>query len=148
MNQTMDRGEVLGLINICDAYVSPHRAEGFGRTLTEAMLLGKPVVATNYSGNAFYMNPQVTFPVDYDLVPVKRGDYHFVEDEDGAVWAKPNIAHLAAQMQAAMVAAKDPQFKANLLAYAQQTFAPGRTGQLLQARLESLKTLLTERGLV
>ena len=148
IDQTMDRGEVLALMNVCDAYVSPHRAEGFGRTLTEAMLLGKPVVATNYSGNAFYMNPEVTFPVDYELVPVKKGDYHFVEDEDEAVWAKPNIAHLAAQMQAAMVAAKDPQFKANLLAYAQQTFAPGRTGQLLQARLESLKTLLTERGLV
>ena len=144
----MDRGEVLALINVCDAYVSPHRAEGFGRTLTEAMLLGKPVVATNYSGNAFYMNPEVTFPVDYELIPVKRGDYHFVEDEDGAAWANPSIAHLASQMQAAIVAAKDPQFKANLLAYAQQTFAPQRTGQLMQARLESIKTLLIERGLV
>jgi glycosyltransferase involved in cell wall biosynthesis len=148
INQTMDRGEVLALINVCDAYVSPHRAEGFGRTLTEAMLLGKPVVATNYSGNAFYMNPEVTFPVDYELVPVKRGDYYFVEDEDGAVWANPSIAHLASQMQAAIVAAKDPQFKANLLAYAQQTFAPRRTGQLMQARLEFIKTLLIERGLV
>ena len=103
----MDRGEVLALINVCDAYVSPHRAEGFGRTLTEAMLLGKPVVATNYSGNAFYMNPEVTFPVDYELVPVKQGDYHFVEDEDGAVWANPSITHLASQMQAAMTASKD-----------------------------------------
>jgi glycosyltransferase involved in cell wall biosynthesis len=148
IDQTMDRGEVLALINVCDAYVSPHRAEGFGRTLTEAMLLGKPVVATNYSGNAFYMNPEVTFPVDYELVPVKRGDYHFVEDEDGAVWADPSITHLASQMQAAIAAAKDPQFKANLLAYAQQTFAPQRTGQLMQARLESIKTLLIERGLV
>ena len=148
IHQTMDRGEVLALINVCDAYVSPHRAEGFGRTLTEAMLLGKPVVATNYSGNAFYMNPEVTFPVDYELVPDKRGDYHFVEDEDGAVWAQPLIAHLATQMQAAQRAAKDPQFKANLLAFAQQTFAPGRTGQLMQARLELIQSILTERGLV
>ena len=148
IHQTMDRGEVLALINVCDAYVSPHRAEGFGRTLTEAMLLGKPVVATNYSGNAFYMNPEVTFPVDYELVPVKRGDYHFVEDEDGAVWAQPSIPHLATQMQAAQRAAKDPQFKANLLAFAQQTFAPGRTGQLMQARLELIQSILTERGLV
>jgi len=148
IDQTMDRGEVLALINVCDAYVSPHRAEGFGRTLTEAMLLGKPVVATNYSGNAFYMNPEVTFPVDYELVPVKRGDYHFVEDEDGAVWANPSIPHLASQMQAAMAASKDPQFKANLLAYAQQTFAPERTAHFMKLRLESLKERLIERGLV
>lgn len=144
----MDRGEILALIQVCDAYVSPHRAEGFGRTLTEAMLLGKPVIATNYSGNAFYMNPQVTFPVDYDLVPVKRGDYHFVEDEDGAQWASVSISHLASQMQAAMAASKDPQFKANLLAYAQQTFAPKRTGLLMRARLELIKTMLTQRGLI
>jgi len=148
IDRTMDRGEVLALINVCDAYVSPHRAEGFGRTLTEAMLLGKPVVATNYSGNAFYMNPEVTFPVDYELVPVKQGDYHFVEDEDGAVWANPSITHLASQMQAAMTASKDPQFKANLLAYAQQTFAPERTAHFMKARLELLKELLIERGLV
>lgn len=148
IDRTMDRGEVLALINVCDAYVSPHRAEGFGRTLTEAMLLGKPVVATNYSGNAFYMNPEVTFPVDYELIPVKRGDYHFVEDEDGAVWANPSITHLASQMQAAITASKDPQFKANLLAYAQQTFAPERTAYFMKARLELLKELLIERGLV
>ncbi len=148
IHQTMDRGEVLALINVCDAYVSPHRAEGFGRTLAEAMLLGKPVVATNYSGNAFYMNPEVTFPVDYELVPVKKGDYHFVEDDDGALWAQPSITHLASQMQAAMAATQNPQFKPNLLAYAKQTFAPERTGQLMQARLESIKTTLTERGLI
>jgi len=148
INKTMDRGEILALIQVCDAYVSPHRAEGFGRTLTEAMLLGKPVIATNYSGNAFYMNPQVTFPVDYDLVPVKRGDYHFIEDEDGAQWASVSISHLASQMQAAMAASKDPQFKSNLLAYAQQTFAPKRTGLLMRARLELIKTMLTQRGLI
>jgi ATP-binding cassette subfamily B protein len=42
LHGTMDRGDVLGLFAACDAYVSPHRAEGFGRTLAEAMLLGKP----------------------------------------------------------------------------------------------------------
>src|SRR5688572_18475637 len=47
----MDRGELTALLGAADCYLSPHRAEGFGLTLLEAMSLGKAVVATNYSGN-------------------------------------------------------------------------------------------------
>ncbi len=146
--KTMDRSEVLALMQVCDAYVSPHRAEGFGRTLSEAMLMGKPVIATNYSGNSFYMHPQHTFPVDYELVRLQQGDYHFVDEDDGALWAEPSQEHLAAQLQAVMTLAKPEPFREALLAYAQQTFSPRRTGQLMQARLESLKTTLIERGLL
>jgi len=39
LDRTLDREVVLGLVDACDAYVSLHRAEGFGRTLAEAMLL-------------------------------------------------------------------------------------------------------------
>jgi glycosyltransferase involved in cell wall biosynthesis len=139
IDRTLDRPEVLGLIKACDVYVSPHRAEGFGRTLAEAMLLGKPVVATNYSGNQFFMNPDHTFPVDYDLVPAKKGEYHFVEDGDEAVWANVSIDHLGAQMQAALAAGKQAKFRQNLLAYAQSVFAPQRTAMLMSERLEWIK---------
>jgi glycosyltransferase involved in cell wall biosynthesis len=129
-------------------YVSPHRAEGFGRTMAEAMLLGKPVVATNYSGNQFYMNPDHTFPVDYELVSAKQGEYHFVENSDEAVWAQISIAHLGTQMQAALKACEDSQFIANLLAYAKSVFAPERTAGLMAKRLESIKPELVKRGLI
>ena len=144
INKTLGREEVLGLIQTCDAYISPHRAEGFGRTLAEAMLFGKPVVATNYSGNQFYMNPQVTLPVDYELISIAKGDYHFVENEDGAVWAEPSITHLAKQMQVAIEKAKDPQFKSALQKYAKETFDPARTGRLLTARLAQIKAKLDQ----
>lgn len=39
LTETMDRPDVLGLIDCCDAYMSLHRAEGFGRTIAEAILL-------------------------------------------------------------------------------------------------------------
>jgi glycosyltransferase involved in cell wall biosynthesis len=139
VDRTLDRPEVLGLIKACDVYVSPHRAEGFGRTLAEAMLLGKPVVATNYSGNQYFMNPEHTFPVNYDLVPAKKGEYHFIEDGDQAVWANVSIAHLGEQMQAALLASKQESFKKHLLAYAQSVFAPERTALLMAKRLEWLK---------
>jgi glycosyltransferase involved in cell wall biosynthesis len=45
------RGDVERLLAWCDAYVSLHRAEGFGLPIAEAMALGKPVVATAAGGN-------------------------------------------------------------------------------------------------
>ncbi len=47
---TWPRARVLSLVQSCDAYVSLHRSEGFGRGPAEAMLLGKPVIVTDYSG--------------------------------------------------------------------------------------------------
>jgi glycosyltransferase involved in cell wall biosynthesis len=146
MSKTLERSDVLGLIQSCDAYVSPHRAEGFGRTLTEAMLMGKPVVATNYSGNQFFMNPQISFPVDYELVPVKAGDYYFVETEDQAVWANPSITHMASQMRAAREFAKDPNASEHITHYASSVFAPERTAQLMRARLDAVQKILLERN--
>jgi glycosyltransferase involved in cell wall biosynthesis len=148
MSKTLERSEVLGLIQVCDAYISPHRAEGFGRTLSEAMLMGKPVIATNYSGNQFFMNPQISFPVDYELVPVKAGDYHFVENEDEAVWAKPSIAHMASQMRAAIEFIKTPNAKEQIAHYAASVFAPQRTAQLMLERLDAVQKILAQRNWV
>lgn len=138
LTQTLERSEVLGLIQICDAYVSPHRAEGFGRTLTEAMLMGKPVVATNYSGNQFFMEPSLTFPVNYTLVPVIPGQYYFVEDGDAAQWANPDLSHLAAQLKAALAFSKHPNSAKKIRAYAQAVFAPERTADLMLERLNQI----------
>ncbi len=60
------------------------------------MLLGKPVVATNYSGNVDFMNAKNSFPVKYKLVSVGADDYPGAE---GQVWAEAAIGHAAAQMQ-------------------------------------------------
>ncbi len=43
--------EIRDFLAACDAYVSLHRAEGTGLTIAEAMAIGKPVIATDWSGN-------------------------------------------------------------------------------------------------
>ncbi len=91
ITETLDRPEVLGLINACDAYVSLHRAEGFGRTLAEAMLLGKPVVATNYSGNVDFMHAMLAYPVSHTESLVDINTYQWVALDDYSVWAESNI---------------------------------------------------------
>jgi glycosyltransferase involved in cell wall biosynthesis len=138
ITETLDRPDVLGLVQVCDAYVSLHRSEGFGRTLAEAMLYGKPVVATGFSGNADFMHPDLTFPVAYEEVSVKAGEYPFVEQEDQAVWAEPSVIDAARQMRHARVRAKEKGFAQSVQAYANEQFSVKRIGQMMREHLERI----------
>ena len=139
ITETLDRPDVLGLVACCDAYVSLHRAEGFGRTLAEAMMYGKPVIATGYSGNADFMHPELSFAVDHEVVPVQSGEYPFVEDADNGVWAEPSVAHAAQQFKHARARAADKNFAVRVKAYAQQQFSVERIGELMKDRLVDLQ---------
>jgi glycosyltransferase involved in cell wall biosynthesis len=75
INKVLSRDEMYGLIKVCDCYVSLHRSEGFGLGIAEAMLLGKPVIATGYSGNMDFMRPDNSCLIDYSLVDVKVAEY-------------------------------------------------------------------------
>ena len=50
-----ETAEMNGLLAVADAFVSLHRSEGFGFGLAEAMLLGKPAIGTDYSGNPDFL---------------------------------------------------------------------------------------------
>jgi glycosyltransferase involved in cell wall biosynthesis len=82
--------EVQNLVRCCDCFVSLHRSEGFGFGLVSAMFLGKPVVATGYSGNLDYMKEGNSCLVRYVLRPVPDGAYPFWQ---GQVWAEPDVDH-------------------------------------------------------
>lgn len=96
IDRTLNRDEVNRLIQVCDAYVSLHRAEGFGRTMAEAMLLGKPVIATGYSGNADFLTESTGYPVGFTLVEIGEEEYPGAK---GQVWAEPDIASAARKMR-------------------------------------------------
>lgn len=91
-DRTLTRAKANGLIASCDAVVSLHRSEGFGLVLAEAMSLGKPVVATGWSGNMDFMSSGNSCPVAYDLVTLDR-DYHVYAA--GQQWAEPDLDHAA-----------------------------------------------------
>jgi glycosyltransferase involved in cell wall biosynthesis len=88
--------ETLALMDSCDAYVSLHRAEGLGLTMAEAMLLGKPVIATRYSGNLDFMDNSNSLLVDYAVRPLGRAVGLY---DAGARWAEPSEAHAARLMR-------------------------------------------------
>ena len=89
-------GDVLALMDVCDAYVSLHRSEGYGLTMAEAMLLGKPVIATGYSGNLDFMTEETSLLVRYKLVTLDR-DYP--PYKAGTRWAHASLTHAAECMR-------------------------------------------------
>ncbi|MCL4487934.1 MAG: glycosyltransferase family 4 protein [Chloroflexi bacterium] len=80
----------------CDAFVSLHRSEGTGLTISDAMALGKPVIATGWSGNMDFMNIGNSFPVKYELVEIENGVGPYRE---GEIWAEPSVEHAAQLMR-------------------------------------------------
>lgn len=92
----LNKDEVNSLIKECDVLVSLHRAEGFGLVLAEAMLLGIPTIATNWSSNTEFMNPDVACMVDYKLIDLEKDMGPF---KKGNRWAEPDIVEAAKYME-------------------------------------------------
>ena len=92
----ISRPAVHSLMSICNAYVSLHRSEGFGLTLTEAMNMGKPVIATAYSGNMDFMTSSNSFPIKYRLVEIEKNHGPYMK---GCEWAEPDLDHAAEIMR-------------------------------------------------
>ena len=90
------RASMDALMAESDVIVSLHRAEGFGYTPAEAMMLGKPAIATNYSGNLEYMTAENAVLVDAPLVPIGEHGGPYPVD---ARWAEPDLDQAAAAMR-------------------------------------------------
>jgi glycosyltransferase involved in cell wall biosynthesis len=96
IEELLSRQDTLALVAACDAVVTLHRSEGLGLLVAEAMMLGKPVISTDYSATTEFVTPETGWPVDYELIPVQEGKYPFHE---GQVWADVDIDHAAWQMR-------------------------------------------------
>jgi glycosyltransferase involved in cell wall biosynthesis len=135
-DEVMSRERALGLVQMCDCYVSLHRSEGFGLTMAEAMALGKPVIATRYSGNLDFMREENSFLVDYAVVPVETSGPNY---RCGGGWAEPSVDHAAELMRAVW---SDPGSAAERAARGRSSvlaeLAPETIGRRMRSRLEQI----------
>jgi glycosyltransferase involved in cell wall biosynthesis len=92
----LSREQLHSLLNECQTYISLHRSEGYGLTIAEAMSLGKPVIATAYSGNLDFMKPDNSILVPFKLVPVGNQSFPYPGDSR---WAQPDIVFAAKSMR-------------------------------------------------
>lgn len=123
------------LMQAVDIILTLHRSEGLGLVAAEAMLLGKPVIATAWSGNLDYMEDSAAALVPARLIAPH--DPRHVLEVKGAVWAEPDIAVAAGHLRRL---ADDPAARAAL----------GERGRgMAQARfgLETLAEALRDLGL-
>jgi glycosyltransferase involved in cell wall biosynthesis len=91
-----DSAEKNAILASCDCYVSLHRAEGFGLPLAEAMFLGKPVIATGYSGNLEFMSEHNSYLVAHAELRVGEGSLPYPFN---GIWAEPEVDHAARLMR-------------------------------------------------
>ncbi len=92
----LPRADHMALVAAADCLVSLHRSEGLGLHCAEAMWLGKPVIATRWSGNVDFMDDSCSALVDATLVPVRHGEGVY---PDTARWADPDLDQAATWMR-------------------------------------------------
>ncbi|MFR3729871.1 glycosyltransferase family 4 protein [Lacrimispora sp.] len=96
ITEVLNRDQVNSLIKCVDVVVSLHRAEGFGLVLAEAMSLGTPVIATNWSSNTEFMTKDTACLVDFELIELEQDMGLF---RKGNHWAEPDVEQAAFYMK-------------------------------------------------
>ncbi|MEA2647271.1 MAG: hypothetical protein QOE92_2354 [Chloroflexota bacterium] len=133
----MTAEEKNSLIGLCDCYVSLHRSEGFGLTLAEAMALGRPVIATGYSGNLDFMNDDNSYLVKWRPALVGEDVWNYPAS---GRWAEPDIEDAARLMRHAQehpeeAAARGRRAQEDIL----RSHAPARQADFIRERYDTIR---------
>ena len=128
--------ETSTLTSLTDCYVSLHRSEGLGLTISEAMTLGRPVIATGYSGNLDFLSDANSFIVPGSRVKVGHGAEGYSPE---AMWMEPNVTEAAKCLRyvyenQAEAAQKGLRGQADIL----RTFDIASCGAIMKGRLEQI----------
>ncbi len=142
-DRSVGRDEMLSLIDNCDCYISLHRSEGFGLGMAEALALGKPVIATDYSGSRDFVTEATGFPVPYTLRKLIPGEYRFGE---GQSWAEPDL-RIAVQRMRAVFADREERLRraSRGKQFVEAHYSPEIVATMVKARLDEIRKGFAKR---
>lgn len=142
LDETLPRDALLTLMAGADAYLSLHRAEGWGFGLIEAMALGVPVLATGYSGNLAYCDDSTSWLVPaHETAPAPQ-DYMFTPE--GGLWGEPDHGRAVALLREMTHAPEDRARRAKAAqSRVQRAFSAEAIGARYAARID---TVLRQTG--
>ena len=137
LSDTLTKVQVNSLIKAVDVFVSLHRAEGFGLVLAEAMIVGTPTIATNWSANTEFACSDAACLVDYKMIEIDRDIPPY---KKGYHWADADIAQAAGFMRRLY---EDEEFYQNIADNAKRYVASRlnmeRTTGIVKERLENIR---------
>ena len=99
IDENLSDDELYSIIKGAHIFVHPHRSEGFGILMLEALALGTPLIATKASGNMDFCNEDNTLFVD---VKNKMAWAPAIFPYNNTKWFQPKIESLRKQMKYAV----------------------------------------------
>ena len=136
VTEMLDDADLAGLFEAADCYVSPHRTEGFGLTVAEAMLRGRPVIATGYGATTDFLTARTGYPIDYSLVEIEQDLGPYLR---GNVWADPSREHLGRLLREVAGDPAGAKARGDVgRRYIEEHYSPAAAGARMRAALEAL----------
>ena len=122
------------LYQIATSFVIPSRGEGWGRPHIEAMSIGLPVIATNWSGPTEFMNDKNSLLIGIDgYDTIKQGAFK------GHQWAKPSLFDLKKQLKWVYINRKQAlQIGLQAQKDVRQKYCIKCVGNILQNKIENI----------
>jgi hypothetical protein len=134
INEQLSPVKLHNLYKLADAYVSLHRSEGFGRNIAEFMLLKKPCIVTNFSGNTDFCTPNTSYLVDYKKIDLQPSDYIFSENQ---YWAEPCRDSAIAQMKKVFTSIDKEKLK-NAFENIKNNYSLTSSAKFVKERMEAI----------
>jgi len=155
VNANLTDRQVAALYECADVYVSAHHSEGWGLTMADAMLFGKPTIATGYSGNLEFMDAGNSFLIAFEEDYIREEDL-FGSFTNRMRWAYPSQKDLEDKLLLLYGlrdnAAVQEEIQSKLKAAASlRRFGAVEVGRILRARLEEAEERVAtvyNRGIV
>ncbi len=142
--ELLEKEDLAKLYNTCDCYVLPHRGEGWSRTMHEAMLAGRPCIATNLGGIHDWLPRETYYPLTYTARKVFNMDWAPWYRQN-QTWAEVSVDELRKKMRYVF----EHQSEAKEVGewgknYVRQNFSYEAVGRMMKDRLIDIQKMIDE----